>query len=135
MIPANILIIEPDVRSREILEKNLAAQNIFSISCGRGREALKLVSSYRLNLVVLELNLPDISGLEVARRLRKTSATANLPILAYTAAWDITAFEQALGFALNGYLVKSSTSAGGLIEAIIGQLNLSARKLELRSYV
>jgi len=72
-----------------------------------GREALSLVLSVRPALVILDVNLPDISGFEVCRRLKASPTTAMMPVLQMSATYT-GAVHQALGLegGADGYLVE-----------------------------
>jgi len=54
------------------------------ISVANGTEALKLVATERPDLVLMDVMMPGIDGLEVCRRLRKQPATAHIPIVLLT---------------------------------------------------
>ena len=124
MILPKVLLIEPDLFSQEILKKNLVARNIDVFSCETGRHALRLIPGLSPNLVVLELKLPDISGLEVARRLRYSSVFVGLPIVAVTNSCEVNLAEQALGLSFNDYLVRPDASLNEIVNRILWNLRL-----------
>ncbi|MEV1288643.1 response regulator [Micromonospora sp. NPDC049679] len=69
-----------------------------------GADAIESVERLRPDLVLLDIYLPDISGLEVLRRLREGDATAD--VLAVTAARDVTTIRTALRGGVVHYLIK-----------------------------
>jgi CheY-like chemotaxis protein len=52
-----------------------------------GEDALRLAAQHRPSLVLLDVNLPDISGPEVCERLKRDPATASIPVIQITGAW------------------------------------------------
>jgi two-component system OmpR family response regulator len=81
-MPRAILVVDDDAHIREVLEFALAREGYGVASCGSGEEALRRVKAGRVDLVVLDLNLPGIDGLEVCRRLRALPSA--VPVLMLT---------------------------------------------------
>jgi DNA-binding response OmpR family regulator len=80
-----ILIVDDEPEAVELVEFNLK-QAGFDVTCaGDGAEALTKARAELPNLVVLDLMLPEIDGLEICRMLRRDPATAALPIIMLTA--------------------------------------------------
>lgn len=75
---ARILVVDDEVEIRRALHRSLSAYGYDVFTVGSGEEAIQAVTHYRPDLVVLDLGLPGISGLEVCRQLRMQS---NLPII------------------------------------------------------
>jgi DNA-binding NarL/FixJ family response regulator len=80
-----------------------------------GEEALALMGSYRPDVVVLDVNMPGIGGIETARRLRQQYP--DMGILMLTVSEDRETLFQAVQAGVRGYLLKSSTS-DELVDAI-----------------
>ncbi len=80
-----------------------------------GEEALATISSYQPDVVVLDVNMPGMGGIEAARRLRKYDP--HLGILMLTVSEDRETLFTAVQAGVRGYLLKSSTSAE-LVDAI-----------------
>jgi two-component system cell cycle response regulator DivK len=80
-----ILIIEDDESSRRILNDVLNTRGYKVVTAGTGSAGFELV--YRLNphLILLDIRLPDISGLDLARSLKSSPVTRHIPIVAVTA--------------------------------------------------
>lgn len=79
---AQVLVVDDDVTVREVLASYLRAHRHETIEAGDGEEALRLMRERPADLVVLDLMLPGIDGLEVTRRLR---ANGDVPIIMLTA--------------------------------------------------
>jgi len=81
----HILVIEDDPDIVELLRYNLERESYRVTSAVTGSEGLAELQRERPDLVILDLMLPEVSGFEVCRRLRKDSATENLPVIMLTA--------------------------------------------------
>ncbi|CAM3280638.1 MULTISPECIES: response regulator [Paenibacillus] len=77
-----ILVVEDDAQIRKLLKVTLHAHEYAVYEASTGEEGLKQVSLASPDLVILDLGLPDLSGLDVLRRIREWS---NLPVIVLTA--------------------------------------------------
>jgi phosphate regulon transcriptional regulator PhoB len=80
-----ILIVEDEPDIRKLVQYNLAQERFKVVEAEDGEQALKLVQREKPNLVILDLMLPGLSGMELCKLLRQRSDTARLPILMLTA--------------------------------------------------
>jgi len=81
-----VLFIEDDQAAREGYAAYLAGSGYEVLPAATGQLALSLAAAWTPDLIVLDLGLPDIDGWEVARQLKASPATANIPIIALTGA-------------------------------------------------
>ena len=84
-MPAQILVVDDLLLSRMILRAKLSAACYETQMAATGAEALHLVSVQVPDLVLLDCNLPDATGLEVCRLLRSKPATSSVPIILFSA--------------------------------------------------
>ena len=80
-----ILIIEDEIDIRELLTYNLELEGFDVVGAANGEDAFKALQIGSIQLVVLDLMLPDISGLEICRYIRRDSALSRLPVIMLTA--------------------------------------------------
>ena len=80
-----ILVVEDDYLNMKLFCDLIEAHGYRTILARNGKEALDAVSAHDLDLIILDIQLPDISGLEVTRRIKKDSTTKSIPIVAVTA--------------------------------------------------
>jgi two-component system, OmpR family, alkaline phosphatase synthesis response regulator PhoP len=85
MASPTILVVEDEADIRKLIQYNLAQERYKVIEAEDGEQALKLLQRSRPNLVILDLMLPGMSGLELCKLLRDRQETAQLPILMLTA--------------------------------------------------
>ena len=80
-----ILIVEDNPQNMRLIEMVLKAKGYALLKATDGEEALDVALRKRPDLILMDIQLPKLSGLEVTRRLRKTSAFSHIPIIAITA--------------------------------------------------
>ena len=83
-----ILIVEDEEDVMELIRYNLAKEGFNCDSAYNGQEALKKAQTMLPDLVLLDLMLPEINGLEVCKRLKSSSQTEHIPIVMVTAKSD-----------------------------------------------
>ncbi|MBU1147314.1 MAG: response regulator [Candidatus Omnitrophica bacterium] len=81
----NILIIEDEEDIIELVKYNLEKEGFSVRSAKDGEEGLRVIKSYKPSLVLLDLMLPGIDGLEVAKKIKKDDNLAHIPIIMLTA--------------------------------------------------
>jgi DNA-binding response OmpR family regulator len=98
-----ILLVEDEQRLREIVKEYFIAEGFEVIEAENGKEALELFEEHPIDLVILDIMLPEIDGWSVCRRIRKDSA---VPIIMLTARSDED--DTLLGFELGAdeYVTK-----------------------------
>jgi two-component system phosphate regulon response regulator PhoB len=101
-----ILIVEDEQDILELVRYNLARENYQVFCSGSGEEALKIVASEPLDLIVLDLMLPGIDGLEVARRLKNNPRTKNISIVMLTAKGSEADIVTGLELGADDYITK-----------------------------
>jgi two-component system, OmpR family, phosphate regulon response regulator PhoB len=103
---ARILIVEDEKDLQEVLVYNLRQAGHTPLVAAGGKDALGAVVEHRPDLVLLDLMLPDVSGVEICRRLKSDPATRGVPIVMVTAKGDEV--DRVVGFELGAddYVVK-----------------------------
>jgi two-component system OmpR family response regulator len=102
-MPRNILIADDDPHIRQLLVFAFAKAGLDTLEAADGEAAIDLVAKHQPDLIVLDINMPRMDGLEVCRRLR---ADGDLPILFLSSRGD--EIDRVLGIELGGddYVVK-----------------------------
>lgn len=110
MLP-KILIIDHDLEAIAQIQRTLEAEGYEVLTTVTGQAGIALAQLQRPNLVLLDVDLPDINGYEVCRTLRATPATSKLPIVFYSARADVTDKVAGLKAGANDYIVKPAATA------------------------
>jgi signal transduction histidine kinase/DNA-binding response OmpR family regulator len=104
------LVVDDDAGVRRFVTAALGAAGFRVTATGSGEEALRLAAS-RPDLIVLDVELPDVSGREICRRLKTTPATATVPVLMLSGVYiDPGDRSQALEDGSDAYLTKPVTA-------------------------
>jgi DNA-binding response OmpR family regulator len=101
---AHVLLIEDDARIREIVERGLGSRGLVVTSAPDGATGLELARKLEVDLVLLDLMLPGMSGLEVLEELRLSKP--RLPVVALTALDDTSSKVAGLDAGADDYLTK-----------------------------
>jgi CheY-like chemotaxis protein len=101
-----ILIVEDNEDNSLLVEKILTYYGFKSVIAPNGTAALEYCEKEIPALILMDLSLPDVDGIEVTRLLRKTHTSKDLPIIALTAHAIHGLQEMALEIGLNDFLTK-----------------------------
>jgi len=102
-MPRSILVVDDDPHIRQLLVFALGKAGLATLEAGDGEEAVALITALKPDLVILDINMPRMDGLEVCRRVR---ATSSVPILFLSSRDD--EIDRVLGIELGAddYVVK-----------------------------
>lgn len=109
MAREHILVVEDEEDIRELLRYNLEKEGYRVTPVSSGEEALQAVRSAPPDLVLLDLMLPGLDGLEVCRALRQDPQTRNLPIIMLTAKGEEADIVAGLELGADDYITKPFT--------------------------
>jgi len=98
-----ILIVDDEPSVTDLLAYNLRKARYDVFTAADGREALRLAGKFKPDLILLDLMIPDVDGLDVCRELRKTS---NVPIIMITALGEETDRIVGLELGADDYVTK-----------------------------
>jgi two-component system, OmpR family, alkaline phosphatase synthesis response regulator PhoP len=101
-----ILIVEDEEEIQELVAYNLTREGFRTSIAGSGEDALKKVRSERFDLVVLDLMLPGMDGLDVCRTLKKDEKTMAVPVIMLTAKGEESDIVTGLELGADDYIVK-----------------------------
>ena len=121
MSKAKIVVADDDLDLCELLEMKLRQSNYDVFTAMDGVQALEVVRSVRPSLVILDIMMPLMTGMEVLRHLKAESATADIPIILMTAKRQETDVNS--GFAL------------GVVDYIVKPFNLKDLVLQVQSVI
>ena len=127
MTPA-ILVVDDEPVIQQVLEYLLTSKGFLYIKCLTGKEAFDAMNDMEFNLVILDLNLPDINGIEIARHLEENHP--NTPIVFITgdhSASSMILEEDCKGREDRFFIYKPITSAA-LYPAIEELIDYSIKK-------
>jgi two-component system phosphate regulon response regulator PhoB len=102
------MIVDDNVDLRHVVRATLerADLGLTVVSAQNGMEALELIALERPDIIILDLQMPEMDGVETCRRLRAMEETAFIPILMLTAMGDDEHLARAFEAGVDDYLVK-----------------------------
>jgi PleD family two-component response regulator len=83
--PVRVLIVDDDPQNRQLLEEVCRIEGLEVHAAVDGEQALDIAAALGLDLVLLDVAMPGLDGLEVCRRLKEQGATAGVPVMVVTA--------------------------------------------------
>lgn len=101
-----ILIVDDEEDIVELIKYNLKTEGYVILTAGTGEQAIKSARKSRPDLIVLDLMLPGIDGLEVTRYLKNNDQTADIPIVMVTAKGEESDVVTGLELGANDYISK-----------------------------
>jgi two-component system KDP operon response regulator KdpE len=101
--PTRILVVDDEPQIRRFLKTSLTAQDYEVLEAATGGEALESVKRHKPELMILDLGLPDIDGIEILREIRDHSA---LPIIVLSSRDDEQVKVKALDLGADDYITK-----------------------------
>lgn len=102
----SVLVVEDEPAQREVLAYNLEAQGFRVAQADNGEEALLMVAEETPDLIVLDWMLPNVSGIEVCRRLKSRAETKGVPIIMLSARSEEVDLVRGLETGADDYVVK-----------------------------
>lgn len=103
----DILLIVDDVpENRDLLGRRLERSGYKVITAGSGPEALRILEENSVSLVLLDIMMPEMSGIEVLKVLRKTHSQSELPVVMVSALTESSDVVEALNLGANDYITK-----------------------------
>jgi len=126
-MPKKILVVDDEKDIVDLISYNLEKEGFATIKAYEGESALELVKAAKPDLVVLDLMLPGIRGLEVCKFIRKNRETETLPIIMLTAKGDQV--DKILGFEMGAddYITKPFN-----VRELIARVRAVLRRIEAR---
>jgi phosphate regulon transcriptional regulator PhoB len=126
-MPTRIIIVDDEKDIVDLISYNLEKEGFVTIKAYDGESALELAKARKPDLVVLDLMLPGIRGLEVCKFIRKNPATETLPIIMLTAKGDQVDKILGLEMGADDYITKPFN-----VKELIARIRAVLRRAEAR---
>jgi two-component system, cell cycle response regulator DivK len=106
MAGERVLVVEDNEKSMKLFRDVLTATGYRTLEATTGAQAVELAAEHAPDLVLMDIRLPDIDGVEALSRLRADGRTASIPVLAVTAQAMHGDAERFLAAGFDGYVSK-----------------------------
>ena len=101
-----ILVVDDDAELRVLVRRSLAGTGFAVLEAASGTAALRMADENPPALIILDVLMPDMDGLEVLRRLRRCPGTAGIPVLMLTSLNDEHTVREGFDLGCEDYLSK-----------------------------
>ncbi len=115
---AKVFIVEDDISLVRMYTIKLKKEGYDVNSSTIGKVAAEMIEGFMPNIILLDIMLPDISGLEVLKEIKANPKLKNIPVIMFTVLPEVIALKKALGLGASSYLIKSETTPDALIKYI-----------------
>src|SRR4051812_8476476 len=124
-----ILIVDDISDNRVILQRRFQRQGFVVSEADSGLKAMELIESQEFDLVLLDVMMPGIDGIETLKRIRDLKSASELPVIMVTAKSETTDIVESLGLGANDYVTKPVDFAIALARA---KTQIGRRRAELQ---
>ena len=125
-----ILIVDDDPANRELLKRRLARAGYTSTSVESGEEALKILATERFDLILLDLMMPGISGLETLEIIQESPRLRTIPVIMISASDDAENMVQCVLHGAEDYISKPFNPI-----LLVARINACLEKVRLRQNI
>jgi DNA-binding response OmpR family regulator len=104
--PPQIMVVDDDQDTVAILARHLQREGFVAIEANSGAQCLKLVHENEVDVILLDLMMPDMDGFAVVKALRDDPETAEIPVIMITARDDLDARAEGMRLGVSDFLAK-----------------------------
>lgn len=123
LVHTKLLIVEADEPQRESLIALLESDTVSVIAVSTAEEALEILNQEWINVMILDLTLPNMSGYELIHRIAKCSEWDHMPIIVYTGLTLRKTDEQELSKRVSRIIIKDSQAPERLLQETVDLIN------------
>ena len=105
----NVLIVEDSKAIRSMIRVSLEEAGFFVVEAGNGFEALKTLPTRRFDLIITDINMPDINGLELIGFVKSNPEYKDIPLIIVSTEKSDEDKKRGLALGASGYVVKPFT--------------------------
>ena len=113
-----MLVVEDSASAREIVMRILRREGYTVEGAASAREALESMHHHLPDLILLDVMMPDVDGMDLLRMLRSQPKTREVPVIFLSALSDEERIRQATEMGAQGYLVKTRVSYEELLDQV-----------------
>jgi two-component system cell cycle response regulator DivK len=103
---ATLLYVEDDLNNRTLIRRILEAEGYQLVDAANARQALKFLKEHKIDLILMDINMPEMDGYALTAQIKSNPEYAKIPIIAMTANVMRGDRERALEAGCDGYIQK-----------------------------
>lgn len=124
-MPKKILIIEDDFFICELYQRQLQKEQYEVVSASDGAEGLIQATQQKPDLILLDIMLPRLNGLDLLRTIKSKPETKDIPVILLTNLGQDSVIKEGFSLGAEGYLIKSAYTPSQIINEIKSFLDKS----------
>ena len=101
-----VLIADDDPGTRYLMASTLGREGFDVVEAGDGREAVLAFDEHNIDIVLMDVNMPDVDGFEACRKIRQSSAGRDVPVVMVTGLDDTESVNRAYQMGATDFIVK-----------------------------
>jgi CheY-like chemotaxis protein len=113
-----ILVVEDETSQLEVLCEKLSKEGLLTLKAKNGEEGLSVALEEHPDAILLDIMMPKMNGLDMAKKLREDSWGKKVPILVLTNSPDMKKVQQAVENEIFEYFIKSDTKIEHIVERV-----------------
>ncbi len=123
---SKVLLIEDHKFLSELYAKNLKRRDYDVEIAKDGEDGLEKVKSFKPDVILLDIIMPDISGIEVLKKLKSNSKYKKIPVILLTAVYEIDKIKECLNSGALGYIIKETSTEEMFhkVDLIVGSIGI-----------
>lgn len=104
--PEKIMVVDDDPDTALILTRHLEREGFVPIEANSGSDCFRLVRENEIDVILLDLMMPDMDGFQICKALKENPATAEIPVILITARDDMEARAEGIRAGVDDFLAK-----------------------------
>src|SRR5512135_1207549 len=113
-----VLLVEDSKAVQQIYRNKLTLEHFQVITADNGMEAIKVLSSERPDIILLDLMMPVMDGYKVLQVIKTDPKRSGIPVLVFSAKGQPEEVEKALNLGAAGYIIKATTKINEVVDKI-----------------
>jgi len=123
---SKVLLIEDHKFLSELYAKNLKRRDYDVEIASDGEDGLEKVESFKPDVILLDIIMPDMNGIEVLKKLKSNSKYKKIPVILLTAVYEIDKIRECLKTGALGYIIKGTSTEEMVnkVDLIVGSIGI-----------
>jgi CheY-like chemotaxis protein len=101
-----VLVVEDNLDVRQIISQILRIEGYEVLEAQDGLEALQIIASHNINLILSDIHMPNLNGFELAKYIKQTPTRSHIPIVFVSSSYSLDDIQKAQTIGIQEYLIK-----------------------------
>src|SRR5579872_6813403 len=114
----SVLLADDDMTLREMYAERLKAEGFTVVTAKDGKETLEKIKEDRPNVILLDVMMPEMNGIDVLKKIKADEDTKNIPVIILTALVQDRQKMESMSNGAEDYIIKSETMPGDVVAKV-----------------